>query len=98
VILWTRATRDAAAGSAGRVAAAGEGGLQPGDLPARATPPLVGTSEHGTQIAEMRLAADGRAAVSQTDVGAAFAPDPRMQDLVRSFLPEPAGARKEARR
>jgi hypothetical protein len=73
------------------------GGLRPGDLPSRVTPPLVGTSEHGKQIAEIKLEADGRAAVSQIDVSAAFAPDPRMQDLVRSFQ-EPAGARKEIRR
>ncbi|MCX6545284.1 MAG: hypothetical protein NTV05_12850 [Acidobacteria bacterium] len=82
----------------GQFAAILVGGLRPDDLPARLMPPLVGTSEHGKQIAEITLAADGRAAVSQIDIGAAFAPDQGIQDLVRSFLPEPAGERKEARR
>ncbi len=68
-----------------RLAAILVGGLRPGELPLLGKPPIVGTAEHGKQVARVRLAEDGTADVLQMDVAERYPPDPRMLDLLKTI-------------
>ena len=60
------------------------GGVRPAELPGGLTPPVIGTSEHGMQIARVQLTADGRAQVAQFDVSLECGPGPAMTRILKA--------------
>lgn len=73
---------------AGQIDAILIGGAQPGEIPAGGAPPLIATSSHGRQVADVALTTGSAPQVTQWAVVRGFAPDPAMKKLVASY---PAG-------
>lgn len=61
------------------------GGAQPGEVPSGGTPPLIATSSHGRQVADVTLAPGAAPQVVQWAVVGGFAPDPAMKKLVAAY-------------
>jgi len=66
------------------------GGIRPDELPAGATPPVVGAEEHGKSIASLTLSAAKPATVEQLLVTPDLAADPAMLQLLANFQPKPS--------
>jgi len=68
-----------------RLAAILVGGLRPGDLPQRTSPPTAATTERGTHVARIELPASGPAEVVQFPVDGRYRRDLRMLDVLKTF-------------
>jgi hypothetical protein len=73
-----------------RLAAILVGGLRPGDLPQRTSPPTAATTERGTHVARIDVPASGPATVVQFPVDGRYRRDPRMLDVLKSFDAKPS--------
>ena len=74
-----------------RLAAILVGGLRPGDLPQRTSPPTAATTERGTHVACIDLRARGPATVVQFPVDGRHRRDPRMLKVLTTFAMQDSG-------
>lgn len=65
------------------------GGTRPEYLPEQSAPPIVGTSDRGQQVAEVRLT-DGQAEVKQHPVDASLPASPEIEKILAEFRPKKA--------
>ncbi|MFL5342770.1 MAG: hypothetical protein ACJ8F7_21770 [Gemmataceae bacterium] len=64
------------------------GGIRPENLPEDSNPPLVGTSNHGRHLAQVRLSGTGRdakAEVTQMAIEPTIKPDPEMEKILSKY-------------
>lgn len=62
------------------------GGLEPEELPTSAHPMIVGATQHGAALTQIRWVS-GRIDVSRIGIDSTFGPDPGMEALVKRFMP-----------
>jgi 2',3'-cyclic-nucleotide 2'-phosphodiesterase (5'-nucleotidase family) len=75
----------------GQLAAILVGGLRPGDLPERATPPLAAAAARGTEITRIDLPAGGPARMTRLPVDDRYQPDPRVLNVLTTFAMRGSG-------
>jgi 2',3'-cyclic-nucleotide 2'-phosphodiesterase (5'-nucleotidase family) len=61
------------------------GGLQPGDLPERSTPPLAASAARGTALTRIDLPVDGPVRVTRLPIDDRYQPDPHALEVLRGF-------------
>jgi 2',3'-cyclic-nucleotide 2'-phosphodiesterase (5'-nucleotidase family) len=74
-----------------QVAAILVGGLRPGDLPERATPPLAASAARGTEITRIDLPLGGPVRVTRFPIDDRYPPDPRVLDVLRTLAMQGTG-------
>ena len=77
----------------GDLAAILVGGIRPEGLPSDAKPPLVGTSSHGRELAQILITGAGpqtKVEVKQLAIEPTITPSPEMEKVLREFKISPS--------